>query len=135
MIITLNDKGISRASMPQISREHRADFISYLSALGVNCAIEVVPAASLLPTQSELNPALLDKVREGFDPKVYPLLASVDGYVLDGHNRWYVGVERGMNLDTLKADCSIDDLMKLAREFPGVTYQTINDLGCKKGFK
>lgn len=99
MIITVNNKGLSRAQMPQIGRVNTANFQSYLNGLGVNLTPANVPAASLLPTQSELNTALLAKVREGFDPKTYPLLTAIDDFVLDGHNRLYVGTEKGMNLD------------------------------------
>ncbi len=111
---------IPRAEMPQIKAEHRGAMTQFLKARGVNHEQDTVPAAELKPTQAEFSPSKVAKAME-FDGGDRSILVSSDGYVLDGHHQWLAKRERGEQVDIIRFDAPIADLVKQAHEFPSST--------------
>jgi hypothetical protein len=111
---------IPRAEMPQIKAEHRGAMTQFLKARGVSHEQDTVPAAGLKPTQAEFSPSKVAKAME-FDGGDRSILVSSDGYVLDGHHQWLAKRERGEEVDIIRFDAPIAELVKQAHEFPSST--------------
>lgn len=122
--------GVPRAEMPQIKAENRGAMVNYLKARNVTSTKENVPAAALKPTQQEFSPSKVQKAKE-FTGGNRSILVSSDNYVLDGHHQWLAARDNGENIDTLRLDAPIAELIPLARDFPsselaeGATGQAI----------
>jgi hypothetical protein len=93
---------------PQINQADR----TYLtSGDGIADKVQVsnkkIPVTKLKATQKEINASkasgmYLASVQGTFDPADSPVIASADGYIIDGHHRWAAlqikaGKERGSN--------------------------------------
>ena len=111
---------IPRAEMPQIKAEHRGAMTQFLKARGVSHEQDTVPAAELKPTQAEFSPSKVAKAME-FDGGDRSILVSSDGYVLDGHHQWLAKRERGEQVDIIRFDAPITELVKQAHDFPSST--------------
>lgn len=109
--------GIPRAQMPQIRAEHRGAMVQFMNARGVAHAQVEVAADSLMPTQAEFSPGKVRKAKE-FTGGDRSILASSDGYVLDGHHQWLAKREAGETIKAIQLDAPIRDLIALAHEFP-----------------
>lgn len=84
----------NRLSMPQIPKEHQADFLESLKAQGIDVKRESVSPTSLLPTQNEIDAGRVGQKLLDYDKgkTIRPVMVSKDSYVLDGHHRWAVEV-------------------------------------------
>lgn len=111
---------IPRAEMPQIKAEHRGAMTQFLKARGIEHEQATVQAAELKPTQAEFSPSKVAKAME-FDGGDRSILVSSDGYVLDGHHQWLAKRERGEQVDIIRFDAPIQQLVKQAHEFPSST--------------
>jgi len=102
--------GIAREDMPQIPKTHRDSFFAEQKARGVTVTVERVDPLTMKPTQREMdvvNVAGMAKgMRDGtFVEGSHTLIASSDGYILDGHHRWAAAVVR--RLETGEGDMGI----------------------------
>lgn len=111
---------IPRAEMPQIKAEHRGAMTQFLKARGVTHEQTSMPAAELKPTQAEFSPSKVRKAM-GYDGGDRRILVSSDGFVLDGHHQWLAKREKGDDVDIIKFDAPISELVEMAREFPSST--------------
>ena len=84
-----NSLGISRSEMPQIPAEKTKGFLNYLTRTG--CKYERVEksANELTPSQGELDTDKADKIWNDGNSLNSEIIISKDGYVLDGHHRWF----------------------------------------------
>ncbi|MGB0717154.1 MAG: hypothetical protein ACPGXK_14845, partial [Phycisphaerae bacterium] len=124
-----NSLGIPRHDMPQIVREHQDEFLRSLAQQGVTAQEVSRPVSELRGTQKEINP---DKVAgmseriaaEGDLKSAPPVLASSDGYILDGHHRWaaYRNVDPNKEMDLLEVDMPIDKLLDASYAFDDVQF-------------
>lgn len=113
-------KAVPRAEMPQIKAEHRGAMVNFMNARGVEHEEATVPAASLKPTQREFSREKVEKAK-AFTGGNRAILTSSDGHVLDGHHQWMAARERGEDVRTIRLDAPIDELIKLAHDFPSST--------------
>ena len=112
--------GIPRKEMPQIKGEARGGLISFLAARGINHETGTVKASSLKPTQAEYSPAKVDKFVETGAIGGRSVLVSSDGHVLDGHHQWLGHKERGENINVIRFDKPMKELLPVVNEFPSV---------------
>lgn len=112
--------GIPRKEMPQIKGEARGGLISFLAARGINHETGTVKASSLKPTQAEYSPAKVDKFVETGAIGGRSVLVSSDGHVLDGHHQWLGHKERGENINVIRFDKPMKELLSVVNEFPSV---------------
>lgn len=83
----------------------------------------------LRATQREINGEVVeDLVREGLYAllRERPMLASEDGYILDGHHRWaaLLTVDPNQEVDLLEVQAPVREVLALAHAFPGTEYST-----------
>lgn len=110
---------IPRSQMPQIADQEA--FSSYLVFAGVKVNKTTVNVAMLRPTQTEFDP---EKVA-AMSPPYSPVIMSNDGYVLDGHHRYFAALRDSAalpvgGLNTIEAYVCytpINQLLKHANEF------------------
>lgn len=113
-------KAVPRAEMPQIKAEHRGAMVNFMNARGVAHEEATVPAGSLKPTQREFSREKVEKAK-AFTGGNRAILTSSDGHVLDGHHQWMAARENGEDVRTIRLDAPIDELVKLAHDFPSST--------------
>lgn len=114
---------VPRAEMPQIKAEHRGAMVNFLEARGVTHWEGQVPADTLKPTQAEFSPERVAKAAERTEGD-RSILASNDGYVLDGHHQWLAARDKGENVKAIILDAPMRDLLPLAHEFPSSMVDT-----------
>lgn len=113
-------KAVPRAEMPQIKAEHRGAMVNFMNARGVAHEEATVPASSLKPTQREFSREKVEKAK-AYAGGNRAILASSDGHVLDGHHQWVAALESGEDVRTIRLSAPIDELVKLAHDFPSST--------------
>lgn len=111
--------GIPRAQMPQIAAEHRGALVNFLNARGVAHEMAEVDPAELKPTQAEFQPKKVAGIAE--TPSTRSLLVSSDGHILDGHHQFLAALETGRPVRVVRLDAPIQDLLRLAHQFPSST--------------
>lgn len=112
--------GIPRSEMPQVKGEHRGALIQFLAGKGITHETVELPASDLKPTQAEYSPEKVAKwaeKREGVDRSV---LASSDGYILDGHHQWVYAREAGETEQVIRFNAPIRELLAATFQFPSV---------------
>jgi N12 class adenine-specific DNA methylase/GGDEF domain-containing protein/adenine-specific DNA methylase len=112
--------GIPRAEMPQIKAEHRGAMTNFLNARGIDHVQDTVPAASLKPTQQEFSNEKVKKAIEYKDGN-RSILVSSDGHVLDGHHQWLAKLNAGEDIDVIRLNAPIKDLLSTVAEFPSAS--------------
>ncbi len=110
---------IPREQMPQIQASDRGAFVNFLNARGVEHQQEEVPADSLKPTQAEFSPKKVEHFAG--NPSGRSILISQDGYVVDGHHQWKAARDAGQPVKVIRLDAPIQDLLRLAHQFPSST--------------
>lgn len=117
---TLN---IPRSEMPQVKAEHRGAMVNFLNARGVDHTQETVPASSLKPTQQEFSEAKVKKASKyaGGDRSI---LVSSDNHVLDGHHQWLSKLNKGGDVDVIRLNAPITQLLDDVKEFPSSTVES-----------
>lgn len=117
--------GIPREKMPQVRSMYMDDFLEQLQEDGINYQYVSIIADDLKPTQTQIN---LDKVST-LNPeyvKRKSILTSNDGYVLDGHHRWYWLKENNEKATALEIDMPINELMDYMHDYSNVSYAKID---------
>jgi len=112
--------GIPRRDMPQIKGEARGALINFLDARGIQHKTVDVAADSLKPTQAEFSIKKAEnwkEVRDGVDRSV---LASSDGYILDGHHQWVAALASGQPVKAIRFNAPINQLLAEVFQFPSV---------------
>jgi N12 class adenine-specific DNA methylase len=112
--------GIPRAEMPQIKGDHRGALIQFLEGRGITHETVELPATQLKPTQAEFSTKKArgwKEVRDGVDRSV---LASSDGYILDGHHQWVMALANGETEQVIRFSVPIKELLAATFQFPSV---------------
>jgi hypothetical protein len=94
---------IPRHKLPQIRAVDQPELIEWLKGSGVGVTTGSVDPASLIPVQSQVSPAKIDKMiaddKAGlFDIAEKPVLVSRDGYLVDGHHRAIASAANGKQI-------------------------------------
>jgi GGDEF domain-containing protein len=112
--------GIPRAEMPQIKAEHRGAMTNFLNARGIDHTQETVQASTLKPTQQEFS---TEKVQKAIDFKDgnRSILVSADNHVLDGHHQWLAKLNAGEDIDVIRLNAPIQQLLTTVAEFPSAS--------------
>ena len=121
--------GISRKDMPQIRAHAIKAFVLYAEESGVRVLNTSRRVRDLRATQREINGAVVeDLAREGLYAllRERPMLASEDGYILDGHHRWaaLLTVDPEQEVELLEVQAPVREVLALAHAFPGTEYST-----------
>lgn len=104
---------ISRTSMPQLDTDA---FVKYLedNSIGVYRNTDIFGAK---PLQVNIDTAKVDEIASKGAANISPIVVSSDGYVLDGHHRFFASKAIGCAVDGYVVDLPINKLLKLALEY------------------
>ena len=99
--------GFEKHELPQIRTGAKGMFAEYLDNKYKRPMTSqiIVKASTLKPVQNKINTKQLEKIEEyGGLKKGKPITISNDGYVIDGHHRWYYATQKGLSLPALRID-------------------------------
>lgn len=132
--------GIAREDMPQIPKTHRDKFFDEQRARGVSVTVERVDPLSMKPTQREMDAVnvagMVKGMRDGsFVEGSHTLIASSDGYILDGHHRWAAASVRRLetgsgDMGIARVNLPIRQLLEQAQAFnerEGIASRALGD--------
>lgn len=125
--------GIDRKDMPQIYEEYMDKYIDFLEGQDVDYKMEYeVEVGKLKPTQENISipriKKILTRLENGYytdtqgaklNPLSRRLIATKDGYILDGHHRWatLLFLSPKNKMDVLRINANIKDLVELSKNF------------------
>lgn len=118
--ITGRTSNQERIDMPQIRRRYWDDFLAYAR---VRTSVEYEPACDpndLHAIQSEYDQQRIDDMP--MSKLDHPILASRDGYVLDGNHRWIKAGQEGVTIPVLRIGLDKEFALDLLRAFPQSEY-------------
>lgn len=102
---------IARSNMPQIADQ--TAFASYLEFLGITVVKGPVALPTIKPTQTEYDQAKVD----GMTAPYGSIIVSADGYILDGHHRYFAALRDQEEIDAHWCDVGINQLLKHANDY------------------
>lgn len=117
---------LARSDMPQIPTEMLDEFRRSIGERGVLSWKEDVDPRQLFATQNELDARkvgyMIGQIRSGeMSALDVPLVAAIDGRILDGHHRWAAEVlltgEEPHTTPIIRVEASIAGLLRLAHAF------------------
>jgi hypothetical protein len=121
--------GIPRSKMPQVKLKHYPELFEFLTDNGVEFTTERVPAKSLKAVQKEFSDdgvtQSMEKSLQGAKEK--PLIASKEGFIIDGHHRWLAVMNKdaNKNIAIIRTNKGVRDLLKLVLKFPKTIFKNI----------
>lgn len=132
--------GIKRSEMPQVSSGDMPEFLNFLADRGVKFSSGDVKVKNYKSSQAEVNASAAAKLTGANLQK--SIIVSNDGYVIDGHHRWYGKLISGEKFaSAVKIDMKAKDLFDVMKEFGKVGMTDIHgktkatDLVFKRGGK
>jgi hypothetical protein len=131
--VCVENLGIPREDMPQLSDEIIPKFLASLAAKGIGVTEGTVPVGELKATQAEINAGkvagMIEATGQGkITPQNMPIIISRDGYVLDGHHRWatLLVLDPGNKMKVHKVDMDARELVDEANAFEGVEKRDLH---------
>jgi hypothetical protein len=130
---------IDRADMPQIYEEYIPQYMDFLEQQGIDSRYEQgVQVGELRPTQKNISlprmKRMLQRLLNGYytdsegkmlNPLKRVVIATKDGYLLDGHHRWASSLflSPKNTVDVLRVEANIKDLVPISKNFGMVEFQ------------
>lgn len=116
--------------MPQIPKGKLKEFRDYLESHNIKTTEEQKPITWFKPIQKHVN---AEKVRKFIsnDEQIdeSPLIATIDGYLVDGHHRWLAAKKLHMQqLPVIVCDSPLKDFLKIAHEFDHSYVKSVTEL-------
>jgi RNA polymerase sigma factor (sigma-70 family) len=114
----------SRHELPQILGADKPEFYSLLHDAGIKTELKSVPVGELKGIQRDLNAekvsGMAATIREKGTLGPWPLLASNDGYIVDGHHRWAAEkeVDPTRKAPVVQVDLPVHELISKLESFP-----------------
>lgn len=130
---------LPRIDMPQLSGEGQRQFLDAMRKKGVEITEEQVSPADFQGTQAEFNLGMVagiaNDIKNG-KMEHNPVLATSDGYILDGHHRWRAHHAAGEKLPVIKLGMTAGEAIDAMHRFPQTERRTIGDtlVGKASGF-
>lgn len=110
-----NSLGYEKKDLPQIRTGSKGMFIQYLNnKYGRQMtSYKDVQASELKPVQNKINKKQLQIIKDyGGLANNKPITVSNDGYVIDGHHRWFYAKEQGISLPSLIIDLPAEKVIE-----------------------
>ena len=123
LIYPSNSLGIARSEMPQIRKHNYPEFLTELEIDGIDYKYIDVDAKTLKPTQSYIDLERVRLIEEAPTYKDKPIVVSNDGYVVDGHHRWYFKKKIKDDIPAIVIDLPVRELLSRSRDFNKVEFE------------
>lgn len=121
--------GKTREQMPQIEPENIDDFLIHFSG---KTKIKKIKRkiSSLKPTQSDINDdKIIQKIKDKSDWRSRKYIMSLDGYLIDGHHDWAIGVEEDPDaeVDVYRVNLPMKELLHRANKLKFTGKRDLQD--------
>jgi hypothetical protein len=130
---------IDRSNMPQIYDEYIDDYVDFLESNGIDYKVRYdVKVSKLKPTQKNISlermKKTMSRLLSGYytdnqGKKMNPLsrrvIATKDGFLLDGHHRWATSLflSPENEVTVLQVNANIEDLIPITKKFGMAEFQ------------
>lgn len=111
---------VARDAMPQVRKEHWQEFLEWVQRQAPLYEETNADPASLKAVQHEFSQERVDAIP--LEKLRWPILASEDGYVLDGNHRWIKAKQTKTPLTVLKIGLPVAEALALMRQFPKAQF-------------
>jgi predicted ABC-type ATPase len=118
--------GIARNDMPQVASKDMDEFFDFLGNEGIPFTSKQVKLEGLKPSQKEINADAASAIP---DSKVNnSIISSKDGYVIDGHHRWYKKkLDGAKSIQTVEIGMNAKELLEKMKDFQKVGMIDVNN--------
>ena len=125
---------LPREKLPQVKSTDMDDFKEFLKDVNVDWEDTIETVGELEPIQAEIN---LEKINYMMQNKSEeelgggkPVIISSDGYLIDGHHRWFS--LREMNpegeMSVVLIDSPVENLLAIMDDYPKVSYKGADEV-------
>ena len=90
--------GIERQNLPQVRHKDYPAFFTMLEKDGITFNDKQIDPQTYDPSQKSVLEENIKQIYEAGEVKDKPVIVSNDGFVLDGHHRWYYAVQENIPL-------------------------------------
>ena len=123
--------GITRDKMPQVDEKDYPEYFAYLKEKGITLKKGKEDPNKLKPIQKEFAKIgvekSLDKMLAKKDNAKF-IIVSKDDYIVDGHHRWLAAKNGRQQLNVMRANVNMKELLKATNEFPKTTFKSIKNV-------
>jgi len=109
---------ISRDNMPQI--KNVKDYVNFIERQGIRVDSGNMMVYMFRPTQINFEQEKVDRIKAdvGDDTSTMtPIVVSEDGFVLDGHHRYFAAQQMDISIPVITVNLPINKLLKLTNEY------------------
>jgi|AntDeeMinimDraft_5_1070356.scaffolds.fasta_scaffold26318_2 hypothetical protein len=109
---------ISRDNMPQI--KNVKDYVNFIERQGIRVDSGNMMVYMFRPTQINFEQEKVDRIKAdvGDDTSTMtPIVVSEDGFVLDGHHRYFAARQMDISIPVITVNLPINKLLKLTNEY------------------
>jgi GNAT superfamily N-acetyltransferase len=131
MISLKNSLGYDKSELPQLRSTEKPMFKEYLDKKYRRKMTKKgsIKASELKPTQNKINPAQIDIIKSvGIKMKDKPISISRDGYVIDGHHRWFHQKMNNDDINYIQYDLPAEELIQEMFDSGLVQVETIESI-------
>lgn len=104
---------IGRSSMPQLDTDA---FVKHLEDNGIS-VYRNTDIKDVKPLQVNIDTAKVSEIASKGAANISPIIVSSDGYVLDGHHRYFASKAVDCAVDGYVVELPINKLLKIALEY------------------
>ncbi len=117
--------------MPQVDEKDYPEYFAYLKEKGITLKKGKEDPNNLKPIQKEFAKIgvekSLDKMLAKKDNDKF-IIVSKDDYIVDGHHRWLAAKNGRQQLNVMRANVNMKELLKATNEFPKITFKSIKNV-------
>lgn len=120
---------LPRSELPQIKSTDMNDFKKYLEDINVEWEDTNETVEELEPIQAEINITKIEWMMQNKSEEDLggskPVIISSDGYLIDGHHRWFSLREMNPSaeLSVVLVDKPVSELLDIMRDYPKVSFK------------
>lgn len=114
-----------RHTMPQLTNFDA--FKDDLAKSSIGMKLDTLKPHELDPTQSNFNQEKVDRMKADGGWNAKPIIASRDGYVIDGHHRWLAAKQLKKPIQAQVVDMDVEDLLDFCKDKEYVEKKGINE--------
>lgn len=114
-LIPFSGFSLPRNVMPQI--KDMSHFLNYLDQLTIYYNQSKQDVNQFKPTQREFDRTKVNRIKKELSKQTKPIIVSEDGYVLDGHHRYFAFKGSDSLINVIEVQLPINKLLKLAIDY------------------
>lgn len=106
---------ISRDNMPQI--KNVKDYVNFIDRQQIDVVFRIMRVDHFKPTQINFDQEKVDRIKNDTNNDATPIVVSEDGFILDGHHRYFAAVQTESEIPVYLIGLPINKLLKLTNDY------------------